>query len=128
MRHVITIAASVSLLGCGTTTMVSSGFMPTQAPRAAVAPDHVQLVFSGHVDQPYRELGVANVVVGPTMITFTSTPPPKPGYALDEVRALGAKHGCDAMLVSPTAFAMHAAHTTAVCIAYQHRDVAAAAR
>jgi hypothetical protein len=125
MRLIITIAASVSLLGC-TTTLFSSGFMPTQAARAAVPPDHVQLVFSGHVDKPYRELGVANIVVGPRMVTWTSSPPPKPGAVTDELRAIGARNGCDAMLVSPTTFSTYSAHTTAVCIVYQP-DVAAAA-
>jgi hypothetical protein len=118
MRLVIAIVAALAS-ACSTATAVSTEFMPLEAPRPAIAPGQVQLVFSGHVDRPYREVGVATLTVGPTMLAATSVPPPTQPELLGKLRAIAASKGCDALLVSPAAYTKYQTITSAVCIAYR---------
>jgi hypothetical protein len=116
----ISLLAVTCVAACGTTTSVSTGFVALRAPRPAIAANRVELVFSGRVDRPYVELGVAAIAIGPGVISFGSpVPPPTPSAVLDTLRALGASNGCDALLVNPTAFAGAAQHVSATCIAYR---------
>jgi hypothetical protein len=118
MRLVIAIVACLAS-ACSTATAVSTVFLPLEGPRAAVAPSRVELVFSGHVDRPYREVGLANINVGPATLGFTSVPPPTQTELLGTLRTIAASHGCDALLVNPTAYTKYQSITSAVCIAYR---------
>ncbi|HEY1551432.1 MAG TPA: hypothetical protein VGG28_26565 [Kofleriaceae bacterium] len=117
MRHVIIIACLAS--GCATATKVTTEFMPLEAPKPAIAPGEVQLVFSGHVDRPYRELGVETLTVGPTEFVAVGAPPPTQPELIGKLRALAASKGCDALLVNPAAYTRYQTITSAVCIAYR---------
>jgi hypothetical protein len=118
MRLVIALAACLAS-ACATATAVNLEFMPLEAARPAIAPGQVQLVFSGHVDRPYREVGVATLTVGPATLAMTSVPPPTQTELLGKLRAIAASNGCDALLVNPAAYTRYQAITSAVCIAYR---------
>lgn len=117
MRFVIACLCFAS--ACASETVVDLEFMPLEASRPAIAPGQVELVFSGHVDRPYREVGVATLTVGPRTLSTVEVPPPTQTELFAKLRALGASKGCDALMVNPTAYTRAQTITSAVCIAYR---------
>ena len=115
MRSILAIAVLAS--GC-LATSVDTGFTRLQSRRAAIAPDRVELVFSGHVDRPYVELGLTKLTMA-TQLAFVPEPSPTQGEVIGKLRALGASNGCDALLVNPTAYDRSMQIVSAVCIAYR---------
>ena len=118
MRFTIAIVACLAS-ACSTATAVTTNFTPLEGPHPAIAPNQVELVFTGHVDRPYREVGLATLSVGPTVLGTTSVPAPTQTELLGKLRTIAASHGCDALLVNPVAYTRLQAITSAVCIAYR---------
>jgi hypothetical protein len=117
--------ASVALLclaGCNP--HLGSSFTTTNPAAAPATSKQVELVFS-HPNKPYREMGVAvaelSNCIGCESPPRCSPPAANPDYAamLAELRCVGALHGCDAILVNPTAYARSDVIVSGTCVRYE---------